>query len=67
MDEEQDKMRRTEHNKIFVAPPRNIDLEVFYQQLQDLIAAAAHNDEAVVQQLQKIVPTFTPVRDSLKK
>src|SRR5699024_8885096 len=51
MDEEQDKMRRTEHNKIFVAPPRNIDLEVFYQQLQDLIAAAAHNDEAVVQQL----------------
>ena len=26
MDEEQDKMRRTQHNKIFVAPPRSIDL-----------------------------------------
>ena len=29
MDEEQDKMRRTGHNKIFVAPPRNIDLGQF--------------------------------------
>ena len=35
MDEEQDKMRRTVHNKIFVAPPRNIDLGEFYQQLQE--------------------------------
>ena len=26
MDEEQDKMRRTQHNKIFVASPRTIDL-----------------------------------------
>ncbi len=26
MDEEQDKMRRTQHNKIFVASPRSIDL-----------------------------------------
>ncbi len=66
MDEEQDKMRRTQHNKIFVAPPRDIRLEVFYQQLQDLIEAAEHNDEGVVEQLQRIVPTFTPVRDALK-
>ena len=34
MDEEQDKMRRTVQNKIFVAPPRNIDLGEFYQQLR---------------------------------
>ncbi len=67
MDEEQDKMRRTQHNKIFVAPPRNIDLEQFYQQLQELIHAAEHNDDGVVRQLQQIVPTFTPVRDNLEK
>ena len=67
MDEEQDKMRRTEHNKIFVAPPRDIKLDVFYQQLQDLFQAAEHNDEKVVQQLQKMIPTFTPVREQLKK
>ena len=66
MDEEQDKMRRTEHNKIFVAPPRNIDLAEFYQQLQDLAAAAEHNDEGVVKQLEKMIPTFTPTRGNLK-
>ena len=66
MDEEQDKMRRTQHNKIFVAPPRDIDLGVFYQQLQDLAAAAAHNDEGVVDQLEKMIPTFTPTRKNLK-
>ena len=41
MDEEQDKMRRTQHNKIFVASPRTIDLAEFYEQLQALEAAAA--------------------------
>ena len=40
MDEEQDKMRRTQHNKIFVASPRTIDLAEFYEQLQALEAAA---------------------------
>ena len=66
MDEEQDKMRRTEHNKIFVASPRDIDLAVFYQQLQDLAAAAQHNDEGVVKQLAAMIPTFTPTRKNLK-
>lgn len=66
MDEEQDKMRRTQHNKIFVASPRNIDLAVFYEQLQDLIAASAHNDDGVVEQLARMIPTFTPTRDNLK-
>ena len=60
MDEEQDKMRRTVHNKIFVAPPRNIDLGEFYQQLQELAVAAEHNDDSVVEQLAKMVPTFSP-------
>ena len=66
MDEEQDKMRRTEHNKIFVAPPKDIDLARFYTQLQDLSAAAEHNDEGVVKQLEKMIPTFTPTRGNLK-
>ena len=66
MDEEQDKMRRTEHNKIFVAPPRNIDLAVFYEQLQSLAKAAEHNDDGVVDQLEKMIPTFTPTRENLK-
>ena len=66
MDEEQDKMRRTQHNKIFVASPRTIDLAQFYEQLQALEAAAAHNDEGVVQQLAKMIPTFTPTRQNLK-
>ena len=65
MDEEQDKMHRTEHNKIYVAPPKKIDLAVFYDQLQDLFAAAEHNDEGVVEQLQRIVPNFDPKREML--
>ena len=66
MDEEQDKMRRTQHNKIFVASPRTIDLAQFYEQLQALEAAAAHNDEGVVKQLAAMIPTFTPTRENLK-
>ena len=66
MDEEQNKMRRTQHNKIFVASPRTIDLAEFYEQLQALEAAAAHNDEGVVRQLAAMIPTFTPTRENLK-
>ena len=49
-----------------MAPPRNIDLGEFYQQLQELSAAAEHNDDNVVAQLAKMVPTFTPTRENLK-
>ena len=67
MDEEADKMRRTEHNKIYVAPPKDIDLAVFYDRLQALIAVAAeYNDAEVVKQLQAIVPNFHPNRDMLR-
>ncbi len=67
MDEEQDKMRRTEHNKIFVAPPKKIDLAQFYDQLEELgKVAAAHDDAEVVRGLQKIVPNFRPNRDMMK-
>ena len=49
-----------------MASPRTIDLAQFYEQLQALEAAAAHNDEGVVQQLAKMIPTFTPTRQNLK-
>ena len=62
MDAEQDKMRKTAHNKIFIAPPMNIDLEKFYIELQDLKVAAHHNDDAVVEALQEMVPSYHPNR-----
>ena len=48
-----------------MAPPRNIDLGDFYKQLKEQAVAAEHNDESVVEQLAKMVPTFTPTRENL--
>ena len=62
MDSEQDKMRKTAHDKIFVAPPMEIDLAKFYEQIQQLKEAAAHNDNSVVKLLEKMVPTYHPNR-----
>ena len=62
MDAEQDKMLKTAHNKIFIAPPMDIDLEKFYTQLQELKVSAHHNDDAVVECLQEMVPSYHPNR-----
>ena len=62
MDAEQGKMMKTAHNKIFIAPPMNIDLAEFYEGLQDLQRSAEFNDERVVEQLQKLVGTYHPNR-----
>ena len=62
MDTEQDKMRKTAHNKIFIAPPMKIDLADFYNGLQALLVAAHHNDDAVVECLQHMVPSYHPNR-----
>ena len=62
LDSEQDKMRSTAHNKIFIAPPMEIDLARFYTDLQHLRLCAAHNDEAVVEGLQRIVGRYHPNR-----
>ena len=62
MDSEQDKMRKTAHDKIFVAPPMEIDLAKFYEQIQQLKGAAAHNDNSVVKLLEEMVPTYHPNR-----
>lgn len=62
LDSEQDKMMSTAHNKIFIAPPMDIDLAHFYEELQNLHACAEHNDEAVVVGLQRIVGRYHPNR-----
>ena len=66
MDHERDRMTRTAHNKIFVAPPIPIEEDAFENQLGRLKAAAAENDnERVVETLVEIVDTYTPNRDML--
>ncbi len=62
MDAEQDKMQQTAHNKIFIAPPMQIDLAKFYTELQDLQVVVEHNDEGVVKELQQIVSNYHPNR-----
>ena len=62
LDSEQDKMGSTAHNKIFVAPPMDIDLARFYTDLQHLQICAEHNSEAVVEGLQRIVGSYHPNR-----
>ena len=62
MDSEQDKMAKTAHNKIFIAPPMQIDLEKFYTDLQRLKESARHNSDEVVDVLQEMVPTYHPNR-----
>ena len=62
MDTEQDKMRKTAHDKIFIAPPMQIDLADVYTGLQNLQQAAHHNDDAVVECLQHMVPSYHPNR-----
>ena len=66
MDHERDRMTRTAHNKIFVAPPIPIEEDAFENQLGRLKEAAAENDnERVVETLVEIVDTYTPNRGML--
>ena len=65
MDAERDNMRRTAHNKIFVAPPIPMDDNELDVQLDMLRKAAAHNDNEAVEALRKVVATYNPNRDML--
>ena len=63
MDREKDRMTRTAHNKIFVAPPIELDAAAFergYAQLSQL--ADADDAHAVVEKLTEVVGTYTPDR-----
>ena len=62
MDAEQDKMAKTAHNKIFIAPPMQIDLAAFYCDLQRLQEAAHRDDDEVIDILQEMVPSYHPNR-----
>ena len=62
MDSEQNKMAKTAHDKIFIAPPMQIDLATFYTQLQELQQHLENRDDAVVEQLQKMVTSYHPNR-----
>ena len=62
MDSEQNKMAKTAHDKIFIAPPMQIDLARFYEQLQQLQDHLENKDDAVVEQLQCMVGSYHPNR-----
>lgn len=61
-DAERNAMTLTEHGKIFIAPPIPLKWMQFTEQLEELKRASAHNDEAVVELLERVVPTYTPNR-----
>lgn len=65
MDAERDNMRRTAHNKIFVAPPIPMDDAELDISLEKLKAAAEKNDESAVMALQNVVTTYKPNREML--
>lgn len=58
MDDEQDKMVKTAHGRIFKAHPSVIDHDVFLEQLYDLLTAAQNNDRSVVEKIRCIVPNY---------
>ena len=63
MDREKDRMTRTAHNKIFVAPPIEIDTDAFEDGYARLSALADADDaHAVVEKLAEVVQTYTPDR-----
>ena len=66
MDGERDRMTRTAHNKIFVAPSNPIDEGLFESQLNALREVAIEDDDqGVVDVLVEIVGTYKPNRDML--
>ena len=59
MDAERDRMQRTNHDRIMVAPAIEQDDERFEMQLETLRVAAEHNDARVIEVVHVIVPTFS--------
>ena len=63
MDVERDRMQRTAHDRIMVAPAITQDDDQFEMQLQTLAVAAEHNDARVIDVIHVIVPTFQPPQE----
>ena len=57
---ERNAMRRTDHDRIMIAPAVQQDAELFEMQLQTLQIACEHNDERVVEVIRAVVPSFQP-------
>ena len=58
MDAEKDRMQRTDHNRIMIAPPIEQSDDQLSAQLQTLRVAAEHNDARVAEVVHVMVPTY---------
>lgn len=58
MDDEQDKMVKTAHGRIFKAYPAAIDHETFLAKVEDLLDTAQNHPERVIDKLHLLVPNF---------
>jgi len=59
LDEEEQSMMETAHNRIFRTKPLPIDDEAFPLKLRSLMAAAQRNDADLLTRMQELVPNFT--------
>lgn len=60
MDPEKENMQKTAHDKIFIAPPLEVDNNFLHVSINALARAADQNDALVRQELLKAVPTYQP-------
>ena len=56
-------MMKTDNELIHIGKPIPFDTETFLGQLGELARASYNNDENIVEMVEKIVPTFSPVGD----
>jgi FlaA1/EpsC-like NDP-sugar epimerase len=58
MDPEKENMQKTAHDKIFVAPPMDVDDETLYDNIDSLVRAAELDESLVKELLVEAVPTY---------
>ena len=58
MDDEQDKMVKTAHGRIFKAHPAQIDHDTFQTKLEALLDTAQEEPQKVIAELHELVPNF---------
>jgi len=61
MDPERENMKKTAHDKIFVAPPMQMDDETLYDNIDSLVLASEQDDLLVREILLEAVPTYRPM------
>lgn len=60
---EEEGLKYTENDLIYIGRPIPFDAEEFMQQLKELDRRSAANDENIVEFVEEIIPTFHPVGD----